>query len=374
MRLPSVVHILSSYLVLFAVSGCLGSERARAAVVAGKPFNPDTSVNFLGYVRRGNVNSGDFVGRASEVHNGFTFQEAEIQFFSDVDPYLKATALFSIAPEPGGGFGFEPEEVFFESTSLPMVSIRAGKFKAALGKHNILHTHAYPFVDAPLINQALFGGEGVNEVGVSASVLIPVSWFMELTAQALNNSNEAIYNSPDSGDMSAVAQLRNLWELSDDSTLEWAVYGTQGKNAASLTAQAGGTDLIYKWRPSEGGKYHAVIFANEFLYGDSPTTGFTVGPAAAPLNGEKLGGCASWLQYQFAERWWVQARAEYLGVGRSDALPAKRKQSALLGFFPSEFSGFRLQYDHVVPDEAPVEHAVTLQWNITIGAHPAHSY
>ena len=342
---------------------------------AGKVFNPDTSVNFLGYVRRGSVNSGDASSRDSAVHNGFTFQEAELQFFSEVDPYFRANALFSLAPSgTAGSFGFDPEEVFIESIALPVVSVKVGKFKAALGKHNGLHTHAFPFIDSPLISQQLLGVEGLNETGISVSALLPIGWFMELTAQALNNQNEAIYHSPDSGDLSGVVQLRNLWELSEDATLEWAVYGTQGKNQASLTAQAEGTDLIFKWRPSEGGKYQALIFANEFLYGESPGTGFTVGPTGGTANGAHLGGLASWLQYQFGERWWIQGRVEYVGLASSDSLPQKRKQSALLGFFPSEFSGFRLQYDHVVPVDEPVEHALTLQWNITIGAHPAHSY
>ena len=132
--------------------------------------------------------------------------------------------------------------------------------------------------------------------------------------------------------------------------------------------------MIYKWRPAEGGKYHAVIFANEFMYGDSPFQGFNVGPPGSQQNGERFGGLASWIQYQFGERWWIQGRAEYSGITRSAGLPFQSKQSALLGFYPSEFSGFRFQLDHLVAQNSPTEYAGTLQWNITIGAHPAHTY
>ncbi|MGK5085311.1 hypothetical protein WDW37_18650 [Bdellovibrionota bacterium FG-1] len=346
------------------------SESASAA----KAFNPDVSVNFLSYVRRSNVNSGDLIGRTSDVHNGFTFQEAEMQFFADVDPYFRANALFALAPDPAGGFSLDPEEVFLETIALSGFTVRAGKFKAALGKHNTLHTHAYPFIDAPLISQDLVGGEGLNEAGVSVSALLPTPWFMELTGQVMNNNNEALYNSPNAGDVSGIVQLKNLWDLSDDLTMEWSVFGTQGKNQASLSARVGGSDIIFKWRPAEGGKYHALIFANEYLYGDSPTTGFNVGPSDARLNGEQLGGLASWIQYQFAERWWVQGRVEFEGLQRTGNLPSRQKQSALLGFFPSEFSGFRMQYDHILAANQPEEHAVTLQLNVIIGAHPAHSY
>jgi hypothetical protein len=335
---------------------------SQLALAAGdKAFNPDISVNFLGYVRESNLNLG----------NGFVLQEAEMQFYADVDPYFRANALFSISQKPGTtDFSIDPEEVFVESIFLPVVTIKAGKFKAALGKHNTLHTHAFPFIDAPLISTDLLGDEGLNEVGVSAATLIPINWYMEITTQLLSSTNDVLYDSPNRGNVSVVAQIKNLWDLSDDATLEWSLYGTEGKNKFLRTAQVLGTDLIFKWRPSIGGKYHALIFANQYLDGNSPGNGFTVGQG----NALRLGGLASWLQYQFAERWWVQGRMEFEGLPRSETFSDRRKQSALLGFYPSEFSGFRLQYDHMNGGDQPAGHAITLQWNITIGAHPAHSY
>lgn len=374
-----------AFLMIASPQFCMG-----AGASVGKAFNPDISVNFLGLFRKSNINAGDLIGRTSDVHNGFTFQEAEMQFFADVDPYFRANALFSLSRETkisnvdlsqtpplvmkDSGFGLDPEEVFFETISLPVMTFRVGKFKAALGKHNILHTHAYPFIDAPLINQDVLGGEGLNETGVSASALVPTPWFLELTGQVFSNSNSAIYNSPNSGDITGVVQLKNLWDLSDEMTLEWSVFGTQGKNAAMNTAQAYGSDFIIKWRPVEGGKYRALVFANEYLAGSSPGTGFTVGPSNNQSTGEHLGGFASWLQYQFAERWWLQGRVEFESLQQVQGNLNCSKQSVLLALNPSEFSGFRLQYDHIMADNQEAEHAVTLQWNITIGAHPAHSY
>ena len=94
-------------------------------------------------------------------------------------------------------------------------------------------------------------------------------------------------------------------------------------------------------------------------------------------------GYASWLQYQFTQRWWVQMRYDYVQAWESavtsDALdlPAfQRRVSALLGFFPSEFSGVRLQYSQNIDgqvDTAP-EKKIYLQLSFSIGSHPAHSY
>jgi hypothetical protein len=221
----------------------------------GKPFNPDISVNFLGLVQGGDALSQD---RAADNHQGPSLQEAELQVFSDVDPYFTANALLSISPNGAHDYSIDPEEVYVETTFLPSLTLRGGKFKAAFGKHNTLHTHAFPFLDAPLINQKLFGPEGLNEAGVSAAWMMPVPWFMELTGQALSNTNETFLNSPNAGDYLTVAQLKNLWDLSDDLTMEWSVYGAQGPNQFSANSSAYGSDLIFKWRPSSGGKYHAL--------------------------------------------------------------------------------------------------------------------
>jgi hypothetical protein len=348
-----------------------------AFAVTGKPFNPDLSVNILGLARHDTAASED---RKVGPYNGLSLQEAEMAFYSDVDPYLKAFALFSISEE-NGEFGIDPEEVYVESTSIPFVTFRAGKFKLALGKHNQLHTHAFPFIDAPLFQTKITGEEGLNASAVSAALLIPLPWYSEWTVQAYSLANDDLYSDAlttpgttvgaPTGKMGYLGRFRNLWELGDDSTLELAASAATGKNAFGYRTSAYGADLTLKWRPAEGGKYHAFIWNTEYLGARrkgriSPTSG---------ANDEKIGGIASYVQVQFAERWWIQARAEMLGLPHTETEGVHTKQSALLGFFPSEFSGFRLQYDHEVDhSRGKPDHAITFQYNVTIGAHPAHAY
>ena len=89
-------------------------------------------------------------------------------------------------------------------------------------------------------------------------------------------------------------------------------------------------------------------------------------------------GFVSFVQYQFAQRWWLQSRGEYLKLNSSDPADptheVKQKQSVLVAFLPSEFSGFRLQYDHLRDDQLKDEHKLSLQMSFSIGAHPAHLY
>lgn len=175
--------------------------------------NPDISANFLGLGRT------QLSNERHSFENGWRLQEAELQFTSNVDPYLRAVALVSIAQE-NGEWGIDPEEVYAETISLPSVTFKFGKFKAAVGRHNLLHTHAYPFIDAPLINQQLLGEEGLNDVGASASVMLPLSWYSEVIAQMINAQNPEIFGSPKPGQVAGIVHLKNLWDLSDASTLE----------------------------------------------------------------------------------------------------------------------------------------------------------
>jgi hypothetical protein len=346
---------------------CLLAPSAFSA--QGNAFNPDISANFLGIAQHGTAYSGD---RSVKPHNGLDLQEAELQFSADVDPYLRAVALLSFSQEDGKtSYGVDPEEIYAETISLPWITLRAGKFKMAFGRHNQLHSHAYPFIDAPLIHQRLLGEEGLNENAVSAAALLPAPWFSELTLQALGLQNESLFKSRNSGDLGTLAHFKNLWDLNDSLTMELGLSGVAGRNEFGNNASLVGSDLTFKWRPAEGGKYRALIWSWEYLLAQR------VGLADATTleSQQKLGGLATWLQYQFAERWWVQGRYEYVGMPRSQALNVATKESALLAFLPSEFSALRLQYDWI-QDQARSQHdhAIAFQYNISIGAHPAHAY
>ncbi len=354
----SILILLSVLFVPFAFS----ADKA-------KSFNPDVGVNFLGL---GQVGSNFSRARTVKPREGLQLQEVELQFASDVDAYFRAVAFFAIKQESGSsGFSIDPEEIYAESISLPGFTVRAGKFKQAMGRHNSLHTHAFPFIDAPLVNQRLLGDEGLNENAVSVSALLPASWFSEVTLQGFSLANDALFNSRNSGDMGGLARIRNLWDLRESLTMEHGISGAVGHNQFGYKSTILGSDLTLKWRPTEGGKYKSVSWSTEYFLAQRPG----LVDATSAESQQKLGGLASWIQYQFAERWWLQGRYEYLGLPRSPSLSVVTKQSALLGFFPSEFSGLRLQYDWIQDRARPKkDYAVALQYNISIGAHPAHAY
>jgi hypothetical protein len=352
-------------------------------------MNPDISINAL--MLYTNTNRGNYI--SSSERNGPALQSADLLFTADVDPYSKLTAVFGVHQEAAtprereDEWKIEPEELYVESLEIPSLLLRAGRFNAAVGKHNMLHLHAFPFVDAPLVNSSLLGDEGLNDVGLSAAWLSPLPWYMELTAQILSGRPEkdatgtAYFNNGSANASVHLLHLKNLFDLSDSLTAEIGLSGIKGSNEfpdeASIN-QIGatsfwGADLTFKWRPIEGGKYRSFVWSTEYLNRR----------INRPTAYNQAEGYASWLQYQFARRWWVQARSDYVQAAESAVTPEaldlpafQRKVSALIGFFPSEFSGVRLQYSQNIDGKVDMdpEKKIYLQLNFSIGSHPAHTY
>ncbi|MDC1174912.1 hypothetical protein OAT67_05940, partial [Bacteriovoracaceae bacterium] len=160
-----------------------------------------------------------------------------------------------------------------------------------------------------------------------------------------------------------VSRFKNLWDFSESMTLELGISAAKGKNDNQLDTSLYGADLTLKWRPVDGGKYKSFEWSSEFLSKDKK--GSTDG---------KLAGFVSHLKYQLAQRWYAQYRYDYLGLNRSRSIAASKRHTALLAFLPSEFSGVRLQYEKINDGQVKDENRVSLQFNISIGAHPAHVY
>lgn len=345
--------------------------------------SPSISANALFLYRNSNFHTGDTNAAVlDENPNGFDVEETEIQIFADVDPYTRLNLLFTIAPSystdgttVSESYGIEPEEGFVESNVIPSLTLKFGKFKAFVGKHNMLHSHAYPFIEGPLANGVLLGGEGLNDTGFSAAYLIPTFWYNELTFQFLRGKGDNDeFNSPSPSDNAALVHWKNLFDLTDSLTLEAGATFAEGKNSFRGDTNLYGADLTLKWRPSEGGRYQSVIWATEYLGRNRSQ------PAVTEEKGQ---GLTSWVQYQFAERWAALYRYDTVSIDHSlDILNLPNdtlvRHSLALVYNPSEFSAFKIEYDQKTgaPEvkNQDTEKVVMLQANLTIGAHPAHSY
>ena len=333
-------------------------------------FNPAISVNGLfggGYSSRPAVTR-RLTGL--DFQNGFNFQEAEFQFTADVDPYWKAN--FILAVNRAGNA--EIEEGYVTSERLPYdllprdTSLKLGKFFAGFGKHNLFHAHQFPFIDPPLVNQAVFGDEGLKEPGVGLSYLLPTSWFSEVTFQGLAGENDRLFRaSEDAKPRGAyLGHWKNFFDLNDETTLELGNSYIAGRNsdAGHRLSQAVGADLTIKWRPLRQSTEKGLVWQNEYIF-------FQQDRRRDPAS--RGGGLYSSLQYQFARRWWLQGRYDLLGVPKLDD-GRKHRWTTLVALVPSEFSALRLQHSYTIQDRGGPVNLVLLQLSFTIGSHPAHQY
>ena len=113
---------------------------------------------------------------------GFTLGQAEISLAGAVDPYFRGDMILTTAIDPVEGETIvELEEAFLTTTSLPYnLQLEVGHFYTEFGLINPQHPHQWDWMDQPVINSRLFGGDGMRQTGLRASWIAPTPWFSEL--------------------------------------------------------------------------------------------------------------------------------------------------------------------------------------------------
>jgi len=375
--LPAYTHYLVRGLTLQPTGQQPGASTATGI---SRAFNPAVSVNalMLGAFFNGEPLPGEHeeetAGTEEEhdhaeehehghgtIEEGLHLQEAEIQLTSFVDPYLKGDLIIGFH-----GGETEVEVACVTTQALPFGwQARVGKTYAPFGKQNLLHTHQYPFVEAPLIHQMLFGGT-LAEFGGELSYLFPTPFFLQATAAVYNGDN--LFFAADSPrNLSGLGRLEALWDLSENTTLELGGSAVTGKSGWSGGyEQVAGADMTLKWRPLRRSLYTQAEWQLEYLQGSRlPEEGMD----------RAFGGLTTHLKYRFARTWWLGTRFERTGIpdGGEEGLTRYALQFA---WVPGEFELWRLQYSLTVPEheDEPTFGALMLQMTFTIGSHPAHTY
>ena len=330
-------------------------------------MNPALSVNAL------------FVGEASAERtdaevNGVRLQEAELHLTAVVDPFWTANVIFSVLPseDDRAAFDIVMEEGNVEAASMPFgLGLKLGKFFLPFGKHAPLHTHQYAFVESPL-GVASFIGAGLTETGAELAYALPLPWYSDLIVYGMNGDTE-IWNQDDRKPILG-ARLTNLWDVSDDATLEFGgsyITGPGDPEWHGFTGDfaASGVDLTYKWISSSSSHGPALNLTVEALF-----------PDPEGFDGSALGWYVM-SQYRFHHNWWLGAthgrvdsdetgtRTAWNGIGET------WESKLNFTFAPSEFSALRAEvarFNDRLGDADDLRFSV--QWNFTIGSHPAHTY
>ena len=326
-----------------------------------KLLNPDISMigDFIGTAGRNRVNPSP----ALEMH------ESEIGVQAIIDPYARGDFFLSF-----GETGVNLEEGYITFTSLPGgVIMKVGKMRADFGKVNTIHNHALSFIDRPLVTGNLVGGEdGINDAGISLSRILPApkNWFLEGTAQVFRGDSADVFHSSGAKDVSVVGHLRGYRDLSESTNLDLGFSYARGHNDAgsSLLTNLYGVDATLRWKPLRRAIYHSLLWRNEFVWSNRNQLSSLLAPET-----QHAFGLYSSLDYRMNRRWTVGGRFDRSGRA-TDASLTDTGFSAILTYWPSEFSQVRSQYRFGHYAGGTDANELLLQFIFVLGAHGAHPF
>ncbi len=337
-----------------------------AAAASSKIFNPDIGV------------IGNFISATGKSRGGSesiapipfaTLQESEASLQAIVDPYARADFFLALGEE-----GIEVEEGYVTFPTLPGgLRLKTGKMRANFGRLNAFHNHTLPWIDRPLAMYNLLGGSpldpdtGIKDAGVSASRIIPAGkLFVEATGELFRGDSGTVFKSNRRSDFSTVGHLRAYADVTEGTNIEIGGSYARGHNelGSDFVTQLYGTDVTVRWRPLRRAIYRSLAARTELFWSRREE------PAVLQ---EAFGGYAS-VDYGFRRRWFAGGRYDWSERATNAAIQ-DRGGSAVLTFWPSEFSQVRGQYRrNRYGDDGRTANELLLQVLFTIGAHGAHAF
>jgi hypothetical protein len=327
------------------------------ASASSKVFNPDIAVigDFLGAIGK---NESAFATPSLEMH------ETEASLQAIVDPYARADFFLVFSPDEVG-----VEEGFITFTSLPAnLLMKVGKMRASFGKVNQMHNHVMPWTDRPLVTQDLVGGEeGISDAGISLSRIFPNdAVFLEATAEVYRGESPELFSAPRRQDLTYVGRLRGYRDVTESTNLDFGGSFARGttKDGGELHTSLIGADLAFRYRPLRRAIYRRLIARTELVWSRKDL----VDGGQARAFGAYVSG-----EYQFARRWFGGVRLDRSERADDPSLVDKGA-SALLTYWPSEFSQVRGQYRHTSYGEGIKANEILFQLLFSIGAHGAHTF
>ncbi len=326
------------------------------ATALAKALNPDVSV------------IGDFLasagGNSIRPVPGLEMHESEVGFQAIVDPYARADFFISFGEE-----GVSLEEGYLTLTSLPGGLVaKVGKMRANFGKVNTIHNHALSWTDRPLVTENLVGGEdGINDAGFSLSRILPApkSIFLEATGEVYRGDSGDVFKSNRRSDVSVLGHLRGYRDLTESTNLDLGFSFARGHNdlGSNFRTRLYGADATFRWKPLRRAIYHSFLARSEFIWSQRQEIPGT----------ERAFGFYTSGEYRLNRRWTLGARYDRSDRAREAGL-TDSGFSALLTYWPSEFSQIRGQYRFARYAERADSNELRVQFLFSLGAHGAHPF
>ena len=394
------------------------------AVVANAHAQDTSNLNISAVVN-GYYQSADKV--LSEKQQGFGLGETELAFSGAIDDafYGKITNVIESAD---GETEFELEEAFIQTLALPYgFSARAGRFMSDIGYLNNQHLHTDSFVDRPAVYRAFLGNHYFDD-GIRLDYLAPTDIYWAMGVEAFKGDKlQAEDISGDAKSVGAYTFYTKLGgDIGDSSSWQLGLSYLRNENGQALVEEHGhhqdmdhddhddhedmdhddhdnhedtghdeheghshnaaftgknlySADLVYKWAPQGNYKYQSLTLSGEYF---RLTDTFLADEAEHQPEFDKdhQGWYVSGV-YQWSPKWSTgvrYGRVDTYNVHEEELEKASLQETEFeVAYHHSHFSVVRLQFTHQDGNEMfmPLDdNSITLQFNMTLGAHSAHQF
>lgn len=360
-----------------------------ATGVAQTTVNPDISV-----IPRFRIDTNDgeklAQGKREFSRPDFQFEELEMAIQAYLNPFARGDVILTL-PGPdieAGKLGIE-ELYATVLRGLPLdLNIRLGKYRAEFGKLNMMHPHAWSFITQPLSQERFLGHEGLNDLGISASILLPTGEvYSKLTLDLLRGSaiGEAAGIEDTSGAKPTYAtsgRLMGFFPLGESSDLESGVSFYTGIHDPYHRDRFWywNLDFKYKYKPD---MYTALVVQGEVLlnartaWQDRALNPFLDASGTPERRSITTSGMYLFADYQFFKTYSIGARFDWSQSPYSKDDKA-RAVAVFLGYYPVEETlGLRLQYQNTrteMPAGSVSVNSIGMQILFSLGPHKAHPF
>jgi hypothetical protein len=379
---------------------------AGPGAASANAFNPQISLILSGTYSRLSRDPSDY--RISGFMTGddigpgdrsFSLGESELGIYANIDPWFYGGA--SVALE--GDNSVSVEEAFIQTTALPHgLRVKAGRFFSGVGYLNEQHAHTWDFIDNPLAYQAFLGTQ-LGHDGVQLKWLAPTDTFVEFGAEVARGDSFPGSEHDDNGagigtlfahvggdvgtDGSWRAGISYLRASPDNREFEDVnLFGEPVTNGFTGRSQLWIADFVWKWAPDgNAARTHLKLQAEYFRRRESGDLRYDTAnlDLADRLNATQSGWYVQGV-YQFMPRWRTGLRYDRLDVGDVDYASNNAfidrpnhdpsRVSWMIDWNPSEFSRIRLQLARDRARQDAVDNQLFLQYQMSLGAHGAHSF
>jgi hypothetical protein len=373
------------------------SSQKASGLFGGSAFtNPNLSVVVDTFGYSSNLTNDELMNRGIpgfttqglDQRHGFNLDSVELFLFSPVDPYLN---FYTNIPVTENGVSIE--EAYVVTTALPAGwQIKGGKFKSNFSRLDSQHPHAWDFWDIALPYRAFLGSEGLGgEKGVQLTYLPTLPIYTIFGAEVLQGENPLLFGQAAAEGPHAFSFfVKSSVDTSDNSTIYFGPSVLFGKTDSTViipnteikgNSALYGIEAVWKWKPAS---HKSLTIQSEYLLltqsGNTvdPTTLTAIDPLRRMQDGFYIQGI-----YR-VNRWGVGARYDVLNLFydmfklanvQQNFGGTPHRETASLEYNPSEFTRVRLQLAHDQSDPSGrTNNEAILQFNFTVGAHPAHSF